>query len=90
MYIPTKDDFIEAYERALCERYEWARTDPQRLDAMLHQVREAIEGRQSKWSFNPTGAVLDAWKAIGKKTNGKTKMTINHLRSLPSVGVKTE
>ena len=57
--------FIEAYEAALKQRYEWAK-DPLKLSTYMKGVGRTLKGTSLDWNVNGD-ALVHACKALGIK-----------------------
>ncbi len=72
----TKQAFLDAYQRELLARYEWAR-DGAKLGRFMSAVEKTLTTSVNKWN-NDGDAVTAAWRSIGMKG----KPTYKALRSL--------
>lgn len=75
----TRKAFLEAYRKAVFEKYSWAQRSALQLEGFMAKVTEAIEGSgHPLWNVDgPLVAV--AWQQIG----GDGIPTIADLRRLP-------
>jgi predicted RNA methylase len=76
---PTREHFLEVYERKVKEKYDWATKDPDKLAKFMDSVRGTITTQKKTWNHDsPTARA--AWKEIGLSE----KMTLAGLRKLQS------
>ena len=71
-------DFLSAYRSALISRYEWARTDKDKLDRFLAECKATLDGAAA---WNHVGeAVTAAWVSIGGRNKPPSLKALRALR----------
>ena len=73
----SRQKFLAHYREALLSTYEWARSDPAKLERFMLSVEETLASKHSTWR-HVGDAVTVAWRSMG----GRGKPTLKQLRAL--------